>query len=314
MGKTVTPILANPPRAAPCLRPEEAIIAQAHPDLAITAAELAALRRWLHPQFLKASQAFFEDKKNEIMEMEKHELELARRRLKIKTDPGWVSVLLERQKLLPETDWDNPKFEQDAFSARCDERRGKIEKKYRAVGAYLHRMFPSILDFASFVAAFERTVPSSKKLADERVVSAIVKLVFARPSIEVPPVLGTQVDARFSAEQVWDLFRAHKEPRRLLSQKIENRLRTELAQMAEDRRSREELVDACLDRHRGYADDGCSDPGLTHKNIAAAAHVRINDFYQWRRSHPRIGPKKHRRILFVVLSPVWPPPQLPAER
>jgi hypothetical protein len=276
---------------------------------------LAALRRWLHAQFSKAAQVFFEDQKREIAEMEKHELELARRRLKIKTDPGWVSVLLERQKLRPETDWDNPKFEKDAFSARCVERRGQIERKYRTAGAFLHRMFPSILDFASFVAAFERTVPSSKKLADERVVFASVKLVFSRPSIEVPPVLGTQVDAQFSAEKVWDLFRAYKEPRLLLSQKIEDRLRTELAQMAEDRRSREELVAACLEKHRGYAGDGRSDPGITHKDIIAAAEkITGPDFYQWRKNNKRIGPKKHRRIQFVVLSPVWPPPQLPAER
>jgi hypothetical protein len=104
---------------------------------------------------------------------------------------------------------------------------------------------------------------------------------------------------------VWGLLRALKKPRRLLRQTITARVRSDLVQMAADRRSRKQMVEDCLERHAGYGAQG-----ITHKNITEAARVSLNDFYQWRANNPRIGPQKHRRILFVVCCPLWPPPRI----
>jgi hypothetical protein len=95
-----------------------------------------------------------------------------------------------------------------------------------------------------------------------------------------------------------------RRPRRLLVSRLRARLRSELVQIAEDRRTRRQLVEDCQGRH---SEAGVS---VTHKLIAGAARVSINDFYQWRANNLRIGAKKHRRILFVVCSKIWPPPQI----
>jgi hypothetical protein len=116
--------------------------------------------------------------------------------------------------------------------------------------------------------------------------------------------------ARFSPEKVWDLFRAYKEPRLRLSEEIEDRVRSELAQMADDRRSREVLVDACLTKHRVYAGHGRKHPGITKEDIATAARMAWKEFGRWLNKSRRVGSERTRRILFVLLSPAWPPPQI----
>jgi hypothetical protein len=104
---------------------------------------------------------------------------------------------------------------------------------------------------------------------------------------------------------VWGLLRALKRPRRLLRQTITARVRSDLVQMAADQRSRHQIVEDCLERHAGYCTQG-----ISHKHIAQAARVSMGDFYQWRANTPRIGPQKHRRVLFVVCCPTWPPPSI----
>jgi hypothetical protein len=106
---------------------------------------------------------------------------------------------------------------------------------------------------------------------------------------------------------LWGLLRAPgMKPRRLLlRQKLTARLRSDLIQMAADHRSRKQMVADCIERHAGYGPQG-----IVNKNIAEAARIRENEFYQWKADNPRIGSKKHRRLLFVVCCPAWPPPQI----
>jgi hypothetical protein len=106
---------------------------------------------------------------------------------------------------------------------------------------------------------------------------------------------------------LWGLLHAPemRRPRRLLVARLKAHVRSDLVQMADDRRSRRQIVEDCQERHAGY-----DSKRISHKNIAEAARVSLNDFYQWRADNPRIGAKKHRRILFVVCCPVWPPPRI----
>jgi hypothetical protein len=103
---------------------------------------------------------------------------------------------------------------------------------------------------------------------------------------------------------LWGLLHAPEmeKPRRRLVQELEDHLRSDLVQIADDRRSRRQMVEDCQGRYR--------EKGVTHKDIAIAAKVSLNDFYQWRTGNRRIGPRKHRRILFVVCCPIWPPPPI----
>ena len=144
----------------------------------------------------------------------------------------------------------------------------------------------------------------------DRVVAAILELVFSRSPLELPPPLGVRVVPGFSADQVGDLFRMYTEPRLRLSEMIEDRIHGELRQMAEDRRSREELVEACLMKHRNYAGDGRKHRGITKEDIAKAARMAGKEFGRWLNNSSRVGSERTRRILFVLLSPAWPPAQI----
>jgi hypothetical protein len=281
------------------------------------------LRRHAHAQFSRELQAFFGDRQKERQKLEEDERERAELRQKIETHPHLVDKLLKRRQQIP-IDWDNPPdFEAEAALKLHRRNLDELERKF-SDEAFLYRLIPYVCDFASYIAAFEhpqmpRTSRSKRgRLAaailaaapPERVAAAIVELVFARPPIEVPPTPGAKIDARFSAEKVWDLFRAYKEPRLLLGQKIEDRLHNELAQMSEDRRAREEMVDACQTRHYAYAGHGRPHPGISNEDIAKAARMAENEFYRWRNNNSRIGAERTRRILLVLLSPAWPPPQI----
>jgi hypothetical protein len=98
---------------------------------------------------------------------------------------------------------------------------------------------------------------------------------------------------------LWGLLRAMKRKRQRLRQMVKARLVSDLVQMAEDQRSRKQMVEDCQEKH-----------GVLPKNIAEAARVSPGDFYKWRTNNPGIGAEKSRRILLVVCSPVWPPPNI----
>jgi hypothetical protein len=109
---------------------------------------------------------------------------------------------------------------------------------------------------------------------------------------------------------LWGLLRAMGKKRRLLRRMLKARLISELLQMAEDQRSRTQMVEDCRARHHGYAGDGRQKPGIINEDIAEAARVSPGDFYKWRTNNPQMGPEKSRRILRVVCSPIWPPPNI----
>jgi hypothetical protein len=115
---------------------------------------------------------------------------------------------------------------------------------------------------------------------------------------------------RLPIGDLWGLLRAMKKKRQRLRQMVKARLVSDLVQMAEDQRSRMEMVEDCRARHHDFAGDGRPRPGITNQDIAGAARVSPGDFYKWRTNNPRIGDEKNRRILLVVCSPVWPPPNI----
>jgi hypothetical protein len=310
--------------------------------LAITSPELAALRRHLHRQVLIAIEAFWEDRRNEIAQMEERELKLARWRREIERRHA-VWLLNRRQQQIPQIDWTNPpEFEKQTVRKRHDRSLAEIERRFRPE-AFLVRLTPCLCEFASLVAIFERGVlpgipPPERHAHSERMTARIVELIFGRPPRETPmppevryvrtsdekvwagkviagpfeilldagrrrigyrPVERRGEFERLPLGNLWGLLRIMKRPRRLLRQTIQARLRSDFVEMAADRRSRKQMAEDCRTRH-----------GVSHKEIPIAARVSSDDYYRWRDNNPRVGPKKHRRILFAVCSPIWPPPSL----
>jgi hypothetical protein len=209
---------------------------------------------------------------------------------------------------------------------------------------------PHVYEFASLVAVFERTVipelPPAKRYAHtERVVRAIVRMILPLHPVQAPLSPRAQ-SVRLAEEQAWagkviagpfeielDHHRRpinyrsapYAEPhgefehalpnavwgllhapgmqpaKRLLAARLRARLRSDLVRIADDHRTRRQMAEDCKGSHN-----------IPDKNLAQFARVSLNDFYQWRANHPRIPPTsvKHRRILFVICCPLWPPPRI----
>jgi hypothetical protein len=315
-------------------------------ELAITDAELRALRRHLHQRIGAEVQAFWKDHDSERQRLEKHEQELAKRRREIES--RHAAALLKKRRTLPKIDWTSPPdFEAEAAGKVHQQNLDSLDRQFN-LETLLGRLAPLLYEFASLVAIFERTVisnlPSSQRPAYcKSVVAAIVRIIM--PSTYTQEPLPPEAkNVRLFEEKVWGgriiagpceiLLDEHRRvigyrrapyaerrgefensplgnlwgllhapgmarPRRRLHLALKAHARSELVQIAGDGRTRRQMVEDCQGAH-----------GVTHKEIAAAARVSINDFYQWRSGNPRIGPKKHRRILFVVCCPVWPPPHI----
>ena len=319
-------------------------------DLAISGAELRALRRYLQEQISAEVQAFWRDYRSAERVMAEREQELAERRRRIERQHA--TRLLQRRRELPKIDWGNPPdFEEEPGRKVHQQNLDKLQRQFNEE-TLLDRLAPHIYQFASLVAIFERAVipglPRSEVFAHiERVARSIVELIVPSGSDDAP-LPSEAKSARLSPQKTWagkliagpfeilfdqegrqvcyrrapyaersaplepfdleairGLLRLVKKKRRLLRKTLKDRLVSDLVQMADDKRSRHQMVEECQERHARYGAQG-----VNHKSIAQAARFSQNDFYSWRADSPRIGPKRHRRLLFVLCSPIWPPPRL----
>jgi hypothetical protein len=331
-------------------RKAEDAIEHAPPGLAITTPELAALRRHLHRQVSIEAQAFWQDLRNEQQKMEEREREFAQRRRRIESRHAARLLQERRQiptidwKNPPDFEGEadrklhnqnlaelDRQFSPEAFLGRlvpslCDfascvaifehpempgiPRSKKRAPKERVVTRILEMMFPRtpVQDLIPPEAKAVRV--SEEKVWKGKVIAGPIELLLdeRRRPIDYRRALYAERRGEFEhlpIGDLWGLPRAMKKSRRFLRQTLQARLLSNLVEMASDRRSRKQMVEDCQGRHAGYGGHG-----ISHKDIAGAARVSLSDFYQWRDNHPRIGPKKHRRVLFVVCSPVWPPPQI----
>jgi hypothetical protein len=318
--------------------------------LAISDAELRALRRYLQEQISAEVQAFWRDYRRAEGVMAEREQELAERRRRIESQQA--ARLLQRRRELPKIDWrDPPDFEEEAGRKVRQQNLDKLRHQFNEE-TLLDRLAPHIYQFASLVAIFERTVFPSLPKEDkfehiERVARSVVEMIVPSASDDAP-LPSEAKSTRLSPQKAWagkliagpfeilfdqkgrpvgyrrapyaersaplepvdleairGLLRLVKKKRRLLRKALKDRVVSDLVQMADDTRSRNQMVEECQERHAGFGGQG-----VIHKNIAEAARFSLNDFYSWRAGNPRIGPKRHRRMLFVVCSPVWPPPRI----
>jgi hypothetical protein len=100
------------------------------------------------------------------------------------------------------------------------------------------------------------------------------------------------------SDDTWGILRRPK-LRRLLSGKIKQTLRSR-AVLVDDRRTRLQMVDECKQRH-----------GIVDKEIYTAVGVRSEDFYRWRKDGCSNRTLIHRRLVWALFSPTWPPPPPP---
>jgi hypothetical protein len=324
-------------------RKAEDSIDRAHPDLAITRSELVALRRHLGEQTSKAEQTFWQNLRNEQQKMEEREQERAERRRKI--EKSHAEYLLEVRKRIRKINWANRDFEAEAARKLHAQNHRRLDRQF-GPEAFLDRLVPPLCNFASNVAMFEHGVLAGLPLSQRqrhmrRVVAGILEIIFQRVPAQAPlPPEAKRVrasDEKKRAGEViagpfeilhdsrgrlvgwrralyaerhgefehlpignlWGLLRAMGKERLRLRRMVKARLVSDLVQMAEDQRSRKQMAKDCGERH-----------GIADKNIIEAARVSRGDFYKWRADNPGIGAEKNRRILLVVCSPVWPPPNI----
>jgi hypothetical protein len=95
-------------------------------------------------------------------------------------------------------------------------------------------------------------------------------------------------------DDLWGILRRHK-LRRLLRSKILRCVRSKAA-LLDDRRTRRQMAEDCK-QHYGKRD----------KDIYKAAGVRPEDFYRWRSNALSSRSVIHRRVVWVLFSPGWPP-------
>jgi hypothetical protein len=287
-------------------------------------------------------------KREQELAERRHQIEIHKRRYQ-NSSGRWIKIdyaaaLRERRRHLPPVDWElqaaHKVHEQNLAQLGAP---ATLEDLFGQV-------VPHVYEFASMMAGFERTVipqlpPSRRHAHSERVVRAIVRMILPdRPA--QAPLLPRTKSVRLSEEQtwagkviagpfeieldkhqrpiryrsapyaerrgvfehalpdpVWGLLHApemQQAPRRLAA-RLRVRLRSDLVQMADDDRTRRQMADDCKGFHH-----------VVDKDIAGAARVALGEFYQWRADNPRIPSTslKHRRILFVVCCPVWPPPRI----
>jgi hypothetical protein len=313
-------------------------------DLAISSEELWALRRHLHRQISETVRAFWEDR---WREMAKSEQELAERRQAI--ERRHAAALLRKRQKLPQIDFEveaaRKVHKQNLAQLGVP---ATLEDLFKQLVPHLYEFASLVAVFERTV--IPQLPPSERHAHAERVVHAIMRTILPDHTVEEPLPPGAQ-SVRLSEEKMWagkviagpfeilldqnrrpigyrrapyaerrgefeqsplgDLWGILHAPemkraRRLMATRLRARLRSELVQMADDRRTRRQMADDCQAQHNknGVA--------VTHKMIAGAAKVSINDFYQWRADSPPIPSTsiKHRRILFVVCCPVWPPPHI----
>ena len=155
----------------------EEAIEHAPGDLAITDAELWALRRYLHEQVAATIRKFWQDR---WQEMAKREQELAERRHEI--EGRYAAKLLQKRQQLPRIDWTNPpNFEAEAAHKVHEQSLAQLGNSCN-LQALLDQLAPHLYDFASFVGFFERVAlsglpPSQWHAHSERVVRAIVRMI-----------------------------------------------------------------------------------------------------------------------------------------
>jgi hypothetical protein len=95
-------------------------------------------------------------------------------------------------------------------------------------------------------------------------------------------------------EDVWGILRRRK-LRLLLRLKLERTLWSK-AVLIDDRRTRRQMAEDAKLRY-----------GIKDKDIYEAAGVRREDFYRWRSDGCSNDTIIHRRLVWVLFSPAWPP-------
>jgi hypothetical protein len=99
-------------------------------------------------------------------------------------------------------------------------------------------------------------------------------------------------------DDIWGILRRRK-LRRFLRLKITRSLRSK-AVLVDDRRTRRRMAEDHKERY-----------GITDKDIYEAAGVRPEDFYRWRKNGCSNRSVIHRRLVWVLFSPAWPPTRPP---
>jgi hypothetical protein len=262
--------------------------------------------------------------------MAERERALAKRRLEIESRDA--ARLLRKRQQLPQIDWTNPpNFEDEAARKLRSQNLAKIDRKF-SPEAFLDLLVPSLLDFASYVAMFERTViarlpPFQRHAHQERVVAAIVVMMFPRTPGQVPlPPEARHVrlseEKAPAGEVIAGPFEILLDEQRrpigyrrapyaerhgefehlplanmwglLRVMKKERRLLCQ-ALKARLRSDFVEMLKTTALRKQMVEDcqarhAGYGGNGISHKDIAAEARVSLSDLYRWRDNNPRIGP------------------------
>jgi hypothetical protein len=99
-------------------------------------------------------------------------------------------------------------------------------------------------------------------------------------------------------DDIWGFLRRPK-LRRFLRLKIIRTLRS-TAVLVDDRRTRRQMAEDCKQQY-----------GISDKEIYQVGGVRPEDFYRWRRNGCSNRSVIHRRLIWVLCSPIWPPMRPP---
>jgi len=327
----------------------EDAIERAPGELAISDVELKTVRRHLHKQIAAEIRAFEQERPREEKAVTEREQRLAERRRQIESLHA-DRLLRNRQQLPQIDWTNPPDFEAEAARKAHEQILAELDRQFspetffdRLVPHLV--MFGRLVAIFERIVV-PNLSPSEKPAHSKRIENAIVDMIVPLASVRspLPPTIVSPYPYRKTAwteiakpleppepqgelghlplGDFWRLVYALKQPRRLvhpierakrtlrplerakriLRLALRAQLRADFVQIVEDRRSRREMVGDCLEMHGTHE--------ISHKHIAEAAKVSMGDFYKWRDDNPRIGPQKHRRLLFVVCCPVWPPPPI----